>query len=196
MCCVNSSSDQQSNTWAWLILRWLFLQNIKYLLTHFFCKIEIELISSGMITFCWKLKMRILSVHKSFKTYQVDCSWTFTFAQGHYFKRPLQLNPWWGSKAPFKSNIPDPETHTQGDIFWRTNQLLRMRDIFLYFQKWGRRPLPIVKIGKLFFGIFICEGRRRGPIGKIVLARCCGLFCLGAVPLWSNRWYLCHPTSL
>ena len=128
MCCINSSSDQQSNTWVWLILRWLFLQNIKYLLTHFFCKIEIELISSGMITFCWKLKMRILSVHKSFKTYQVDCSWTFTFAQGHYFKRPLQLNPWWGSKAPFKSNIPDPETHTQGDIFW-----------------WTKIPLLIVK---------------------------------------------------
>ena len=146
MCCIKSSSDQQINTWAWLILRWLFLQNIKYLLTHFFGKIGIQLISSGVITFCWKLKMRILSVHKSFKTYQVDCSWTFTFAQGHYFKRPLQLNPWWGSKAPFESNIPDPGTHTLGDLFGerirplpivenfaRDKKLLRIRDIFCIF---------------------------------------------------------------
>ena len=29
-----------------------------------------------------------LSVHKSFKSYEVDCSWTFTSVQGHYFRPP------------------------------------------------------------------------------------------------------------
>ena len=98
-----------------------------------------------------------LSVHKSFKTYQVDCSWTFTFALGHYFKRPLQLNPWWGSKAPFKSDIISRKS---------------------FEECW----------------IWIFHQRRYQPSHKIVLDWCCALFCLKAVLLWSNRWYLCHPT--
>ena len=71
---------------------------------------------------------------------------------------PLQLNLWWGSKAPFKSNILYPKTHFK-------ENLCCLRG----------------------------EGRYQ-PSGKIVLAWYCGLFCLEAVVLWSNRWYLCHPT--
>ena len=100
-----------------------------------------------------------LSVHKSFKSYQVDCSSssTFTSVQGHYVKPPLQLNLWWGSKAPFKSNIISRKS---------------------FEERW----------------ISIFHRRRYQQSHKIVLAWCCGLFCLKAVLLWSNRWYLCHPT--
>ena len=97
-------------------------------------------------------------VQKSFKSYEVDCSWTFTSVQGHYFNPPHQLNLWWGSKAPFKSNILYPKTHFK-------ENLCCLRGVWRY-----------------------------QPSGKIMLAWYCGLFCLEAVVLWSNRWYLCQPT--